>query len=126
MKSTILWSFLSGGQAIPAAISGLRSMGILFASGSLRIASVLHQFLHVMVNIISSQVPCGQIGNCFEQNYTSTMQNRSLKAQTIELHAAQAGKRRRTEGGRGVYAHKGSSWSIWTVPTPLRKRLITL
>src|SRR6266516_2225820 len=80
----ILWSFLSGGQAIPVAISGLRSMGILFASGSLRIASVLHWFLYVMVNIISSQVPCGPTGNCYEQNYTSTIQSQSLKVQTIE------------------------------------------
>src|SRR5437588_7952842 len=95
----ILWSFLSGSQAIPAAISWLRSMGILFASGSLRIASVLHRFLYVMVNIISSQAPCGPIGNYYEQNCTSTIQNRSLKAQTIEQHATQAGKGIRTEGG---------------------------
>src|SRR5215467_4419744 len=91
----ILWSFLSGGQAIPAAISGLRSMGILFASGSLLIASVLQRFLYVMVNIISSQVPCGLTGNCCEQNYISTIQNQSLKAQTIERHATQ---QKREEG----------------------------
>src|SRR5262245_22727122 len=83
LKSTILWSFLSGDQVIPAAISGLRSMEILFASGSLRIASVLQRFLYVMVNFISSQVPCGPTGNCCEQNYISTTQNQSLKAQMI-------------------------------------------
>src|SRR6266702_933795 len=91
LKSTIPWSSLSGGQAIPAAIFGLRSVGVLFASGLLRIASVQRLFLNVMVNIISSQVPCGLTGNCCEQSYTSTIPNRSQKAQMIEWRAIQTG-----------------------------------
>src|SRR6266702_2139880 len=70
---------------------GLRSVGVLFASGLLRIASVQRLFLNVMVNIISSQVPCGLTGNCCEQSYTSTIPNRSQKAQMIEWRAIQTG-----------------------------------
>src|SRR6266702_2320445 len=91
LKSTIPWSSLSGGQAIPAAIFGLRSVGVLFASGLLRIASVQRLFLNVIVNIISSQVTCGLTGNCCEQSYTSTIPNRSQKAQMIEWRAIQTG-----------------------------------
>src|SRR6266571_2157987 len=34
------------------------------------------------------------------------------------------GEERSVDGGRGINAHKGSSWRTWMVPTPLKKRLM--